>query len=94
MSALLQEVLRAEIPDGEKRTLFEDWDRVLQLDITRAPTEDQEQPPAEALELARRRDVARAAKDWAEADALRGQIEALGWAAEDGPDGTRLRSRP
>ena len=40
--------------------------------------------------LATERDAARAAKDWAQADALRDQLVALGWKAEDGPDGTRL----
>ena len=34
VSALLQEVLRADIPGGEKRALLEDWDRVLALDLT------------------------------------------------------------
>ena len=36
------------------------------------------------------RDVARQAKDWARADALRDELVALGWKVEDGPDGTRL----
>ena len=49
VSALLQEVLRAEIPDGEKRGLLEDWDRVLALDLTRAPVETDAEAPAEAL---------------------------------------------
>ena len=92
VSALLQEVLRAEIPDGEKRALLEDWDRVLALDITRAPAEAVA-APADALELAAQRDAARAAKDWAAADALRLRLEEMGWQAEDSPEGTRLRPR-
>jgi cysteinyl-tRNA synthetase len=47
--------------------------------------------PAEVSELASRRDAARAAKDWAAADALRDEIAAQGWIAEDGPDGTVVR---
>jgi cysteinyl-tRNA synthetase len=47
----------------------------------------------DALEIARRRDEARAAKDWATADALRDELSAMGYVLEDGPDGTELRPR-
>jgi cysteinyl-tRNA synthetase len=47
--------------------------------------------PPEALSKARARDEARAAKDWARADALRAQLQAEGWIVEDGPDGTTIR---
>jgi cysteinyl-tRNA synthetase len=47
--------------------------------------------PDEIAALARQRDAARAAKDWAAADALRDQIVAAGFVAEDGPDGTVVR---
>ena len=43
--------------------------------------------------LVRRRDEARAARSWTEADRLRDQLEASGWVVEDGPDGTRIRRR-
>jgi cysteinyl-tRNA synthetase len=36
------------------------------------------------------RDVARAAKDWALADAIRAELEADGWHVEDGPNGGEL----
>ena len=93
ITSLLQETIRADVADGEKRTLLEDWDRVLQVDLTTAPAQVEEEAPAEARELARQRDAARASRDWAAADALRGQLEAIGWAAEDSPEGTRLRPR-
>lgn len=93
ITSLLQETLRSDVADGEKRALLEDWDRVLQLDITAAPKLHDDDVPAEAVELARQRDAARAAKNWASADALRSRLEELGWAAEDSPDGTRLRPR-
>ena len=48
---------------------------------------------ADALETARRRDDARAAKDWATADALRDELSAEGYIVEDGPSGTELRPR-
>jgi cysteinyl-tRNA synthetase len=34
--------------------------------------------------------VARAAKDWALADAIRAELEADGWHVEDGPNGGEL----
>ncbi len=49
-----------------------------------------EDAPPEAWALAERRDQARAAKDWAEADRLRDELRALGWEIRDGPDGPEL----
>jgi cysteinyl-tRNA synthetase len=46
-------------------------------------------PPA-AVEIAERRDAARAAKDWAEADRLRDEVRAMGWEVRDGPAGPEL----
>jgi cysteinyl-tRNA synthetase len=46
--------------------------------------------PAKAEELSDRREKARAAKDFQQADVLRGEIEALGLRVEDTPAGMRL----
>jgi cysteinyl-tRNA synthetase len=46
--------------------------------------------PPEILELAERRRAARAARDFDEADRLRGEIEAAGWEARDVADGFQL----
>jgi cyanophycinase-like exopeptidase len=46
--------------------------------------------PAEVRALAAARHAARVRCDWAEADALRERIGALGWRVSDGPDGERL----
>jgi cysteinyl-tRNA synthetase len=51
---------------------------------------DEEVDP-ESADLVRRRDAARADKDWALADRLRDELVARGWVVEDGPDGTSLR---
>jgi cysteinyl-tRNA synthetase len=48
--------------------------------------------PDEMVELARRRDEARAARDWAAADALRDEIKAAGYVVEDTPGGTVVRT--
>ena len=45
----------------------------------------------DTAERVRRRDEARAARLWDEADTLRGELEASGWVVEDGPEGTRIR---
>jgi len=43
--------------------------------------------------LVEQRDRARGAKDWAESDRLRDEIEKLGWKVEDGPEGTQVRKK-
>jgi cysteinyl-tRNA synthetase len=47
--------------------------------------------PPHAAAQAQARDLARAAQDWARADALRAELQADGWIVEDGPDGTTIR---
>ncbi len=51
--------------------------------------EDDEAPP-EAAELAERRQAARGAEDFEEADRLRAELEDSGWEVRDEPDGYRL----
>jgi cysteinyl-tRNA synthetase len=52
-----------------------------------------EEVDAASAALVARRDAARAARDWAEADALRDELEAAGWVVEDSTGGTRVRRR-
>jgi cysteinyl-tRNA synthetase len=54
---------------------------------------EQADAPREVAELAERRQKARAARDFDEADRLRAEIEAAGWEARDGPGGYRLVRR-
>ena len=49
-----------------------------------------EKPPADILELAERRQAARATREFAEADRLREELERAGWEARDERDGFRL----
>ncbi|HTP18448.1 MAG TPA: cysteine--tRNA ligase [Solirubrobacteraceae bacterium] len=46
--------------------------------------------PTEVVELSGARELARAARDYAEADRLRDEIRAHGWEVRDGPDGPEL----
>lgn len=67
--------------------VFEIFESALGLplrDVTEGPSQ-------QALDKAASRDAARAAKDWARADALRAELQADGWIVEDGPQGTTIR---
>jgi cysteinyl-tRNA synthetase len=46
---------------------------------------------AHSADLVTRRDAARDAKDWTEADRLRNELVTLGWVVEDSPSGTQIR---
>ena len=50
--------------------------------------------PVELEQLRVRRENARSAKDWANADAARDELEAAGWAVTDHPGGTAIWPRP
>jgi cysteinyl-tRNA synthetase len=54
---------------------------------------EREEAPPEIVELAERRTKARSARDFAEADRLRGELEAAGWEVRDEADGFRLVRR-
>jgi cysteinyl-tRNA synthetase len=60
---------------------------VLGLESLLAPVE---QAPADVRGLAEQRERARAERDFAAADRLRGEIAALGWEVRDGPNGFEL----
>ena len=81
-----------EVPEGEKVGLLTTWDQVLGLDLGRVAAEDW-QPSPEIAELVRRRDDARAAKDYAASDELRDQLAAMGLEVMDTAQGTQVRPR-
>jgi hypothetical protein len=58
--------------------------------IREAGNSEEDQPPAEALDMLEQRKVARARKDFAESDRLRDAITALGWTVQDTKDGQKL----
>jgi cysteinyl-tRNA synthetase len=63
---------------------------VLGLDNLLAPDAADGGPDAAARELLERRERARAARDWPEADRLRDELAALGWQVRDSPAGPEL----
>ena len=87
-------VKSGELNPATKIALFEFVDRLLGLQfIDRAQKLvdlEKESAPDEIVELAKRRADAKAAKDWATADALRSQIDAAGWTVLDGKDGYKI----
>jgi cysteinyl-tRNA synthetase len=85
-------VREARAASGENATalasaVFEIFDDALGLQLRH----EAGRVPPEALAKARQRDAARAARDWATADALRAELQADGWIVEDTSTGTTIR---
>ena len=87
-----QEMLRDnELDPASKIALIEFVDGLLGLQLTdranKLRAAEAVTAPAEIVALAEQRAAAKAAKDWAMADALRAQIDAAGWVVTDTKDG-------
>jgi cysteinyl-tRNA synthetase len=68
--------------------IWKDFDRVLGF---LAPVE--ELIPAAVMALVEQRTQARTAKNWAESDRVRGEIEAAGYTVKDTPQGPKVRRK-
>jgi len=90
--ALMSSTLASALPVGEKRRLLERWDRVLGLALV-INAEERQLTEEESALLAARAE-ARAQRDFAEADRLRGLLALRGIAVADGPLGTSWRRVP
>jgi cysteinyl-tRNA synthetase len=55
---------------------------------------DEIRPAAEVEALLARRQAARKAKQWAESDQIRDELDRLGWVIQDTPAGPKLKRRP
>lgn len=89
--ALVWEMLKADLSDADKKATLTEFDKVFGLGLA------QWQPavlaiPAEVQSLAEQRQAARKAKNWAEADRLRGELHALGYEVEDKADGMQIKA--
>lgn len=92
---LVQEILRdGTMNAATKINLFEFIDRLLGLQFLdrarRIVERESADSPAEITELAQRRAAAKVARDWATADDLRAQIDAMGWSVVDTRDGFKI----
>jgi cysteinyl-tRNA synthetase len=86
--AVIQEMLKSNIRDTEKRTAILDFDRVLGLGLEQL---DKVSALPEAVQ--KRVDArikAREAKDFAASDELRAEIETLGYQVQDTKDGMQV----
>jgi cysteinyl-tRNA synthetase len=90
--AVAWEVLRGDLPDAIKRATLARFDHVFGLRLPQWQPAQQAIPP-EIDALAQARLAARKAKNWAEADRLRGALHAAGWEMEDRADGYALKPR-
>jgi cysteinyl-tRNA synthetase len=81
-----------EVGSGEKRALLTTWDAVLGLDLDRLVREAWE-PSQEVQDLVRRRDQARASKDYAASDDIRRRLIDMGLEVMDTAEGTKVRPR-
>ena len=66
------------------------WQKAVRLQQEKAQPDGPEEASDKAKALLAKRTEARAAKNWAQADALREELEALGWQVHDTPDGPYL----
>ncbi len=86
--ALLWEVFKDEtLSRGDKKATVLDFDRVLSLGFADLK---EEEIPLEVLKLGEEREKARVNKDWAQSDALRAQINSLGYEVKDTPEGSKI----
>jgi len=81
--ALVSELVKSDLGPGEKAATLLAWDRVLGLDLDRGASP--KELPAGAAELIAQRETARAARDFATADALRERLKSLGVEVMDKP---------
>lgn len=86
--AVVQELLKSELPKNIKLATVLDFDEILGLNLNKLSKK--EELPDEILKLSEEREKARTEKNWEESDRLRGEIEKKGYIVEDIKDGMRV----
>jgi len=86
--AVVQEMLKSSIGDGDKHATIMDYDRVLGLSLD--TVDKPEALPEEIKILVAKRQAARNAKDWAASDRLRDTIQDLGYLVQDTKEGMQV----
>jgi cysteinyl-tRNA synthetase len=92
---VLYDILKADTTAATKLACVAEIDKVLSLNLienakTLGAEDAAQEIPAEVLALVEQRKEARKAKDFAQADALRDQIAALGWQIRETRQGTEI----
>jgi cysteinyl-tRNA synthetase len=86
--AVIQEMLKSDMPSTEKHTTILDFDRVLGLSLDEV--DKLQAIPPEVQKLVGARQQARASKDFAASDRLRDEIKALGYEVKDTREGMKV----
>ncbi len=83
------------LSEGQKATLLERMDEVLGLDFKGSTKTKAKTPliPTEVRELVRKREEARRSKQFIQADALRVEVDRLGYVVDDTPKGPVVRRK-
>lgn len=81
------------IPHSQKKATLNEFDLVLGLGLAHMKEKVQEELPPEVLSLISERDTARAAKNWADSDRIRDEIEKLGYTVSDKEDKTIVKKK-
>jgi cysteinyl-tRNA synthetase len=89
--AVIQEMLKSDIPESEKHATILDFDRVLGLGLDQV--DKPQELPAEVQKLLEARRRARASKDFKASDRLRDEIQALGYEVKDTREGMKVVPR-
>ncbi len=88
--AVMWELIKTGLPPSVKKATLDRFDLVLGLDLQHWQPPQQDIPAA-IQALAERRRAARESKNWAEADALRKELRALGYEVEDTAAGMTIK---
>jgi cysteinyl-tRNA synthetase len=89
--AVTWEVVRSELPAAVKKATITAFDQVLGLGLADW-VEPEEAIPPQVMALVEQRQLARAEKRWGDADALRDEIAAAGYAVRDTPQGPQVKT--
>ncbi len=90
--ALAWDLVKSSLPAGVKKSTLLYFDQVFGFDLGNwKPVE--EVVPAEVQALLEKRQQARREKRWADADAVRAEITALGYEVEDTPLGPKIKAK-
>ncbi|MBU2566281.1 cysteine--tRNA ligase [Patescibacteria group bacterium] len=88
---VMWEMVKSNIPTEQKSATLKEWDKVLGLNLDQYIAQTVA-IPENVKQIASRRWEARNNKDWDTADALRMELENLGWSMED--SGTEYKLKP
>ncbi|MBE6836641.1 MAG: cysteine--tRNA ligase [Ruminococcus sp.] len=94
----LYDVLKADANGKTKVALINEFDKVLSLDLVNkaeklCENNEEDDIPADVMELVEKRKQARAEKNFALADSLRDEIAGMGYVIEETRQGTKIRKK-